>query len=347
MPSQSKQAMSLIEHRLKLVGQTGGIMSTLRSASNAARGALPTLTLVRRQDLVFAQASGYLQSMEGFPSMIQGDLNNALQLGQVNNALFGVPYLLDLQHVVYRPIEDVDYSEWTFDAVLERGEALAFPASRSSSLNDVLALQYLESYGNRPNGNPMILDAVALSTVYEFYEAARDNQLITDEFLEYTNPNGYAVDFLDGSINAGVFTSTRYLRMFDEDDTLAMATIPSETGNPISLMNGWMWVMVTSDAEEQAIALDYLNWMFDAERQSTFAADILMLPSRETSIELGLANDIPSAPYLALIDNAILPLTDSEIGLVGREIQNQFVTMLTSEVSAENAVAAVINVVGE
>ncbi len=42
----------LFDHRLKPVGQTGGIMSTLQSAGNVARGALPTLTLLRRQDLL-------------------------------------------------------------------------------------------------------------------------------------------------------------------------------------------------------------------------------------------------------------------------------------------------------
>lgn len=335
----------LFDHRLKPVGQTGGIMSTLQSASNVARGALPTLTLVRRQDLLFAQSSNYLQSLEGFPSSIQGDLNTALQLGQVNDVLYGVPYLLELQHMVYRPTEDINYENWSLDAVLARNEAFTFPAGRLNGLNDVLALQYIASSNLSNTG--LILDQSALSTVFEFYENATDSELITGAALNYTSPSNYLIDFNNGDINTALFSSSTYLSMYANNNTLAMAPIPTETGDPLSFLNGWMWVMVTPNAEEQEVALDYLTWVMNAERQAEVAQDVLMLPSRQSAFEVGLANDIPVQPYLELLDNAILPLTDSEIGTVGRLIQTNFASILTLENSAEDAVEAVITSIGE
>lgn len=337
----------VFEHRLKAVGQTGGIMSTLRSASRAAPDALPTLTFVRRQDLVFARAAGYLQSLEGFSSVIQSDLNNSLQLGQFEDGLYGVPYLLELQHMVYRPTEGLDYSSWTFDAILERGEPFAFAGSRSNSLNDVLALQYIAGGGFSARDNALTLDQSSLTAIFEFYESARDAEILSDTITTYSNSAAYEQSFLDGDINAAVFSSTRYMNLYDVDDSLAMATIPSETGDPTSFMNAWMWVMVTQDGDEQAVALNYLNWMFDAERQAEVAQDVLMLPSRESAFEIGLANDIPSAPYLQLIDNALIPLTEGEIGNIGREIQTQFTTIFTEDRSAESALQGVLDIVGE
>ncbi len=335
----------MFDHRLKPVGQTGGIMSTLRTASNVARGALPTLTLVRRQDLLFAQSSNYLQSLEGFPSSIQGDLNNALQLGQVNEVLYGVPYLLELQHMVYRPTENINYENWTFDSVLARDEAFTFPAGRINSLNDVLALQYIASAGIDDTG--LVLNQSALANVFEFYENATDNELITGASLNYTSPSNYLIDFNNGDINTALFSSSTYLSLYATNNTLAMASIPTETGEPITFMNGWMWVMVTPNAEEQAVALDYLTWVMNAERQAEVAEEVLMLPSRESAFELGLANDIPAQPYLDLLDNALMPLTDSEIGTIGRLIQTNFASILTLESSAEDAIEAITNSVSE
>lgn len=335
----------LFDHRLKPVGQTGGIMSTLRTASNVARGALPTLTLVRRQDLLFAQSSNYLQSLEGFPSSIQGDLNNALQLGQVNEVLYGVPYLLELQHMVYRPTENINYENWTFDSVLARDEAFTFPAGRINSLNDVLALQYIASAGIDDTG--LVLNQSALANVFEFYENATDNELITGASLNYTSPSNYLIDFNNGDINTALFSSSTYLSLYAANNTLAMASIPTETGEPITFMNGWMWVMVTPSSEEQEVALDYLTWIMNTERQAEVAAEVLMLPSREGAFELGLANDIPAQPYLDLLDNALMPLTDSEIGTIGRLIQTNFASILTLESSAEEAIEAIINSVSE
>lgn len=337
----------IFEHRLKAVGQPGGIMSTLRSASNAARGVLPTLTLVSRQDLILARSSTYLQSLEGFPSSIQGDLHNALQLGQVDNTLYGAPYLLELQHMIYRPTSGVNYENWSFNAVLERNETFVFPASRVNSLNDVLTLQYIESGGFSTFSGELVLDESALSGIYDFYQSASESEILTDSLLDYSNSSNYLDDFMHGDINSAVMNSTQYLELATEDDSLELAPIPTETGASSSFMNGWMWVMITQDAEEQDIAIDYLNWMFDTERQAEIARDVMMIPSRESAMNAGLANGIDPAFYIEMIENAILPLSESEIGIIGREIQSQFASILTGEQSAEDALNAVIEVTGE
>lgn len=342
------------DHRLKMTGGvTGGIMSTLRSASSASRATLPTLTLLRRQDLITAQSNGYLQSIEGFSSAILGDVNHALSLGQLDDVLYGIPYLLNLQHVVYRPDEAVSYDEWTYDAVLEREQSIIFPAGRVSSLNDVLTLQYIADGGLSNSENNLALDVETLSTLFDYYQTSIDEELLTGEVLNYTTPSSYLATFITGEIDSAVMTSEQYLSLINnaddtsESETLAIAPIPTQSGNTTTLLNGWMWVMVTDDADEQAIALEYLNYLFASEQQGEVAQAVGLLPSRERAITDSLSDTIDTDFYLELIENSIIPLSDSNIGAIGREIQTQFSTILTLEQSASDALQAVINAVGE
>lgn len=94
-----------VQFRLKLARDTGGIMQTLRAASGGiAPGALPDLTLIRREDLLAAAQAGLIQPIEDeIPPAFLGDLYTAgVELGQVNRQLYGIPYMLDVQHMAYR-----------------------------------------------------------------------------------------------------------------------------------------------------------------------------------------------------------------------------------------------------
>ncbi|MEL6308446.1 MAG: extracellular solute-binding protein [Chloroflexota bacterium] len=328
------------EHRLKAVGTTGGIMSTLRTANRAATGALPSLTLVRRNDLVTLQNLTYIQELEGISSTIIGDLDTALALGQIDTALYGLPYMLDVQHTVYRPTEDVSYDNWTFDAVLARNEPFIFPAGRANGINDVLLLQYIQAGGLATDN--LIVAEEGLQSIFSFYEAATDAELITGLAVNATTYSWYREDFLAGAYQSGVFNSTSYLDMYAEDSSLQVAPIPTADGETVAFMEGWMWVMIAQDTEERRVATEYLNWMLSTERQSLLAQDIHMLPSRANARAFGLANDVPSDTYDELLENALIPVPDTAIGALGRAIQANFASILTLENSAEDSLEAIL-----
>ena len=132
-----------IKLRLRRVSDAGGVLATLRTASNVAPGALPDLTLLRRQDLLAAQRTGLIQSLEGaLNSGVLADMNSALRLGQVNNVLYGAPYLLDVQSLLVRLPRGTNLAaEWTYEAMLEREQGLVFPAARVGGLNDLAYMQ--------------------------------------------------------------------------------------------------------------------------------------------------------------------------------------------------------------
>lgn len=337
-----------LEYRIKPIGVTGGIMSTLRTASNVAPGALPSLTLMRRQDLLTAERGGYLQSMEGkISSAIQGDLDTALALGQVDDVLYGVPYLLELQHMVYRPQNNVDYSSWTYDAVIQRNIPFVFAANRVGGLNDVFYLQYINDGGKLDANGLLTLDQPSLDTTLTFYQTASDNALVDGTVMNYTSSDDYKDAFVSGDYDIALFDSGTYLQLHEKDPNLQIASIPTSSGKATSILNGWVWVLIATNQDEQAAAVRYIDWMMDTNRQAEFAKAIYQIPSRRTAMALGLVGDAPIEPYMSMLEHPILPLSDGDAGSLGRFMQDAFSSVLTAQLTAEDALANVVKEMAE
>ena len=332
----------VVEIRTRRINEAGGIISTMQSASRVARGALPDLTLLRRQDLMTAVRDSLVESLEArVPSQILGSVTNALRLGQIDDELFGVPYMLNLRHLVYRAQEDVDYDAWSYDAVLERNQPIVFSGGRVGGLNDAFYLQYTASGGMLTREGVLGLNASALLETLEFYEAMSEAGLVDSSILNYSSSADYLADFLAGNFNTAVFSSSEYLRMQATERTLRIAPIPTFADDSISILNGWSWALVTQDTEKQEVALRFIEWMMDANRQVEFAESVYMLPSRRENVRDALPRTVNGTLYENLLDNAILPLTESEGGTLARAVQTAFAGVINGTLTAEEATSGV------
>lgn len=338
----ASQRRIIVEMRLKMVNDTGGIMSTLRAASSVAPGSLPDLTLLRRQDLVPAQRDGLIRSLDGkLPPTQISSLETALKLGQVNNQWVGLPYLLELEHLVYRPNEAVEeISGWSFEDVLDRRLPIVFPAGRSSGISDVVYLQYLAAGGSLSADNTLSYNTEVLESILLFYENARDAGVLDDRLVNYTSAADYRVDFSLQQVNSAVFFSPDYLQLLVEDRTLVAAPIPTATGQNIALLNGWMWVLVSSQADRQAAAIEFLTYLMQPDNQSAYARTLNLLPSQRAVLINSLPSPVDQTVYLSLLDNAVLPLAESEGGPLASGLQEAIETILSGDKSASDALAA-------
>ncbi len=331
-----------LDMRVKRVGgEAGSLMPTLRSASAVAPGALPDVALLRRSDLLTAQRNGLIQPLETLvPSATLGNLGATLPLGQINGELLGLPYMVDLLHMAYRPDADIDYSSWAFDAVLEREQAILLPAGSLTGLNEVTLLQYLTTSNNPTHNGRLILDDAALRTVLNFYERAGASGLISDNTLSYLTPNDYLAAFSAGDVDNAVLRSTTFLRLLASEPNLQAAPIPTANGRTTALLDGWMWVLVASDSRQQDVAVRYIAHMMTPERQAAYADRILMLPSQRSALR---ASDLQAEQvdfYLNLLENALLP-PETEGGPLARQMQEAVVAIISGESSAEAATAAI------
>jgi ABC-type glycerol-3-phosphate transport system substrate-binding protein len=316
-------------------------MSTLRTASSVAPGVLPDLTLIRREDLVLAVDLGLAQSFdERASSAILGDLYGAaLRLGLVEGELYGLPYLLEVQHLAYRP--PLVLEGWSFVDVLARDVPFVFPAARASGVNDVFLVQYLSALPTQDaaligNGE-LPIDAEALRTVLAFYEQALERSIVTASLLDFNTPIDYAAYVGEGAV---LVTSTTYLTSVIHGDRLEFAPIPTLSGTDVTMLDGWMWVMTTTNAERQVLALEFIDWMMDAQRHGDYGAAVHMVPSQRTTLRLW-----ENADYRDFVDqlltNAYLPLSESA-ATNARALQNALASVLLGQRTAEEATQDVL-----
>jgi ABC-type glycerol-3-phosphate transport system substrate-binding protein len=339
---QASQPDITVSTRLKATEGIGSVMATLLSASNVAPGALPDLTLIRRQDLRAAVQAGLVQPLDGrVSSVITGDFYaKALQLGQLNGRLYGLSYALEIQHVAYLP-PDADFTH--FSDVLAGGRPLVIPAGRVNGISDVLLVQYVAAGGTVVNGNLGPLNANALKTVLEFYEQAAMAGVIDPGVLNYPTPEDYRAGLVDGRIKAAVVTSDMYLDLVTAGREIETAPIPVSSGSPRTMADGWLWVMTTKDAAHQGAALRFLEWMFDAGRHSTYTHAINRLPSTREAMR-SWGSPVAYTEFADnLLTNAVLPLIDNEGSPTARAMQNALVAVLSGERTAAEATQDVVD----
>jgi ABC-type glycerol-3-phosphate transport system substrate-binding protein len=103
-----------------------------------------------------------------------------------------------------------------------------------------------------------------------------------------------------------------------------------------------MWVLTTTNAERQEVAIEFLNWLMDATRQNEYSAAIHMIPSQRSTLRLW--QDEAYSEFVGeLLDNALLPVPESTNA---RALQNAFSAVLLGRSTAEEATQNILEQVG-
>ena len=331
-----------IDIRLKRPSDVGGIMSTLRSASNVAPGALPDLTLLRRQDLITAERANLIQPLERLiPSSVLGGLDQTLKLGQIDGQLYGLPYMVDFWHLAVPDAITDAPQDWSFRTLERIDETLLMPAAYANGLNPIFFAQYLSAGGTVDGSGALIYNEQALGQVLEFYEQARVEGLIPPEVLNYFDDSDY-IDRLTLPINSvdrpplAIVRSSTYFNSLVSTDDYAPATLPT-SGLPSTVMDGWVWVMVARSQQQQNLSVELISAMMSVERQAEFATLSGFLPAEQEAFSaLDWQPELLSF-YTAMLDQGVLPLSDSDGGNLPRRIQDAIAAILRGELRAETA----------
>src|SRR5690606_12734882 len=102
--------------------------------------------------------------------------------------------------------------------------------------------------------------------------------------LEYVRSTDYLDQVSEADGGLGVMSSTQYLELLGSGVDLRAGSIPTDSGMPLTVVDGWMWVLTTSDADRQTQALRFLNWMLDANRPADYTSVVGMLPSQRMAL---------------------------------------------------------------
>ena len=335
----------MVDFRLKQVDQVGmsnvgSLLATLRSASAVAPGALPHVTLMRRSDLLEAASLGLLQPLR-IPAAISGDMQRtALELGRIGEQVYGLPYMLEVEHMAFTEMA-LPPARWAFDDVLASSLTYVFPAGRVNALSNAFLAQYLTAGPDLLVGGELIVDAAVLRTVYTFYEQAVAAGVIDASVLEYLRPEDYGPALLSGLVDAGIVTSTMYGKLQARGLALGFGLIPTTTGEAITVLDGWMWVITTPDISLQAVALRFIEHMMQISEHEAYARAVRMVPAQRTALRGAVDPD-----YAAFVDNlvslAVLPLAEGASGAVARAMQSGLASVIAGQRTADEATRDVI-----
>ena len=334
-----------LDLRRKRTSGMGGIMPSLRTAGPVAPGALPDLTLMRRTDMLVAATEGLIVPLDSWlPSDLVGDLLPGTQsLGTIDGALYGVPYALNLYHSIYRA-SMVEEPPVSFDDVLAQEQVYLFPAG-TPPVSWTLLLQYLAAGGRLADadGSP-VLDREPLVAVLSYYERGVEKGLFNSTLLQYTRFDDYWNRFASAEAHLIDVDSITYLAHKNAVPSVGLIPLPTLGGTPFTALDGWMWVVTTSDPDRQQQALVFLSWLMRISQQSSFTEAFGILPSQQRALRLW--NDEAYAEFV----RSLIELAES-IPLVQRNdaaslaLQTALVDVLggaSAETTADHALAALV-----
>jgi ABC-type glycerol-3-phosphate transport system substrate-binding protein len=176
--------------------------------------------------------------------------------------------------------------------------------------------------------------------VLTFYKQAVDVGVIDRSVLDYARPEDYLFQLAQGKFDAGLITSSQYLNLLANGQALEAAPIPLASGEPSTVINGWMWVVVTKDKDKQVMALRFIEWMLEANRLANYSREINMLPARRAAMRLwdaGTFTDLANR----LLANARLPLATGDSAAL-RAMENALAAVISGQRTPEEAVSDVV-----
>lgn len=303
-PDADDNALILLENQLELFQLTyssydldlrrkrthglGGILPTLRTATPVAPGALPHLTLMRRTDMITAAKEGLIVPIGAWiPTDLAGAnlFPGVRALGEFNGELYGVPYALTFLHAIYRP-SVFEAPPVTFDDVLAAETPYAF-AGGATPVNWTLLLQYIAAEGQLVDASgSAVLNAEALLNVLAYYDRGADAGIFAPELLEYQATADYWNAFVTGEANMISVDSQTYLSLKSDVENAGLAPVPSLTGLPLTMLDGWMWVITTQNPDYQQRALAFLSWMMRVSQHAAFSESMGVVPSQIRALRL-------------------------------------------------------------
>lgn len=329
----------------------GDDVRRLSLTKQVASDALPHLTLIRQDELSEAIRIGLVRPLDRW--QLEGTLPNLAIMGQVNGIQYGVPYMFQMQHMIYTPAFDTLAlnSPPTTSEILETEEGMIFPAipTNNQVVSNFVLSQYLVLGGQLVNddGQPALTSTILL-TLLRFYADELENGVFDAEVANYMSIDDYRQHITDDEKSFAFVRSQYYIEQRQVGrPTMSITPIPNANGDNFVIFDGWVWVLLTDDPIYQDQALEFVQWMTEAERSAEIARASGLLPNRESSLLV-----LRVSPYLDFINNLsadqifVMPARPSNNAALS-VLQQVFMSVISSESTPEEALTTALETLGQ
>ena len=333
-----------VEVLVKKAHGRGGLLDFLRTARDAAPSILPDLVVLDAGELETAARSGLIQPLDDIlsPAEMADRFLFSIGLGTVDEQTLGFVVGADMQHLVYRPdrFESPPVS-WT--EIISPPVPFLFPVgTRSQSVSDATLIQYLAAGGKLTgeDGGPWLDESVMVS-VLGFYSACVSTGTISPTVVFRTRDAGQAWEqFQNGEGEIAVVPASRF--WLEADETVAAAAIPTQSGQPLSIAQGWALGMVTDDPVRQSLAVLLLDWLIAPDHNGQWTQAAGYLPGTQGALRIWDVSNAGRAVLRSLMEAAVPPPRPEVIAVVGPAMQEAVDSVLRGWATPEEAAAAAV-----
>ena len=271
-----------IEVRLKAQEGPAGLLDSLTTASAAAPQALPDIVALPRAALEAAAQKGLLHPYDGLSRNMEDTdwYENARQLAQVQNSVFGLPFASDALLLVYRT-NVMNTPPGDLESILKTNEILVFPAGDPQAIF-ILTL-YLASGGQiSDNKGKPILDEQVLKNVLSYVHQAQANGVMPAWLTQYQTYDQTWQVFTEQHTNLVISWSSDYLAKPLEN--VAAAPLPVSSGVSFSLLTGWVWAIASPRADTLNLSVELAEFLSESSFLAQWSAAAGYLPPRPSSL---------------------------------------------------------------
>jgi multiple sugar transport system substrate-binding protein len=333
---------------LKNESGKGSVSDYLRTASQAAPDVLPDVIVLDVGDLAQVSRNGLLVPLDGrlTPELVDDLLPGAQAAGTVDGQLTGIPFEMDVEHLIYNT-NKLTSTPILWTDVISADTTYVFPAKGTNGLvNDAFLIQYL-SLGGRlqdDEGRPF-LDEQALQAILEYYHQGVTEGVIPPEVLTVGSPDDIWPDYVAAQVGMVHTSGHRFLRGKDVLRSTDFASIPTRDGTPLTIGRGRALAIVTREPDRQALALHLIEWLMAPDNIVAWSQATSFLPTRYTAFDMIGDGD----PYWSFLKQQLEIAAPSpvfpEYDQIGRVLQQAVIEVLNEEATPEEAAAAAVDAI--
>ncbi len=277
-----------VEPVRKLAHGPGGMLDYLRTSHAVAPKILPDIVILDAEETYKGIGTGALQPIEGVvPASLKEKMYRfAQETGWEGGHWYALFLQADMEHLAINPaVCSVEAPTW--DEIISNKCVYLFPAAGEDGLpSDAEILHFLGSGGGWEKGGALRFDETVLRRLFNFYREGRDRGVIPKSVLDYATNDDCWAAFLAEKGSVAHVNSSRYLTDRGLLREVTFMPVPTYKGRTLSMADGWVVGIVTSDPARQQIAASLLSWLMEPDWYGGWCAASKMLPVTRPGMEV-------------------------------------------------------------
>ncbi|MBX3014564.1 MAG: extracellular solute-binding protein [Caldilineaceae bacterium] len=317
-------------------GEASGL-NYLRYAQRMAPTLLPDVILMNTEQLWQVAELGLVQPIPWDSLTHTADFFQfARDAVSYQGQLLGIPYAADVVHLVYH-VNQLPQAPVTWADVITNGSPYFFAAGRRELPNESLLLQYIGA-GGQLLEDGSVSNPDALRAFFAFLVQAKAAGVLSADLLNLKSMDDAWAAFTAAPTSFADTSTRLVLAQAAPVDNLGFAQIPTINGAAVSVAHTWAFALLTTDLEQQQLALDLLDHLLEPAIQSAWSHTTLYLPTQITAY----ATWLDTSPYYEFLqrqlDVAIAIPTGRPFADFARRLQQAQEAVLLNQLSIDDAV---------